>query len=642
MLATIQNISFALEFADSDLAMKILRETNFGSSLPPINGIINPRSKLLATAFPELPDDLAVEVMREHLIEFYRLNISFRDHLTNRYLFQGHFAKNEQQTILLNAIRKNNEVLAEKTIGEWVRLFDQTYPPEERTQEEIIPFCTKIFKDSSQSEQQIAVLKDILGVYETLLITQLIDIIDTTLALKNIRKRENNPEQNLTNTTRRRPSLLKQTENLDNNPSQKTSEIPQKNIIRLSLKKAIERYPRIMNERITDNDIIFRGSDGPVIPSVKNWITAYHQEMGSGTHEPYERSEFLFHNKSAILLSQQERNVLSEVLRSLDEESELPINPDTQSIDILQIEQITLPTSTNNSPNKPSEQKFAQPFTSAQNVPAAERSAASLYSKESIDDRKDVWHTTPKQNTEPRSFNHPMPSANERSFTRNTQPEIIPTQSIPPRDSKQIGTSSFSQNLTGGHDPQLRQNPTPKLEQLSTKDTTQNWQGENMKKPATINSNLGNIEIKERQKEWEAPSSSSPQSQIPPLQRNIQREPHNPATRMQQVPHSAIPLPQTIRPDYTDYYPIPKEPKRPTQSTPSKLSFSSPHTFPVEKIEKQSIERERVPVAPTSQKNTPNNRPQQSQRQPSFVAGNSQNSNQNSPSKQQPKRMIIG
>ncbi len=606
MLATPQNISFALEFADSDLAMKILKETHFGESLPVVNGIVNHRSKLLATAFPELPDNLATEVMQRHLLEFYRLGISFRDHLTNRYLFQGRVVKNEQQAILLKSIRQNSEVLAGKTIGEWVHLFDQIYPPEERTQEEILPFCTKILKDSSQSEQQIAVLKDILGVYETLLTTQLIDIIDTTLALKNIRREKGTPEQDLPNVLRRTPST--QTKNLNNDLPQSRAETQQKNMVRLSLKKAVEKYPRIMNERVTDSDIVFRGSDGPVIPSVKNWITAYHQEMGSGTHEPYERSEFLFHNKSAMSLSQRERTVLSEVLRSLDEESELPINPETQSIDLLQLEQLTV-SSTNTSSRQLSKQEVILPSASSQNIPAAERSAASLYTREPIDDRKDAWHTADTQNATPRS-------------------------------SKYLQNTSFSQNLTGGIDPRSRQNPSQTLQRPSAENTAQNWQDANVKKPTITNPNLKSIQMEEKQKEWEAPRSFPAQPQVPPLQASHQHGPINPTARMQQTPRSATPLPQTDHLDYTDYYPIPKEPKRPTQSIPSNLSFSSPHTFPVEKIEKQSLAASAVSRA--SQQNIPNNRPQQPQRQPLSTAKNSQNPTQNLSQKQQPKRMIIG
>ena len=189
-----------------------------------------------------------------------------------------------------------------------------------------------------------------------------------------------------------------------------------KNILSLSLVKALEKYPRILHERITDADIVFRGSDGPVVPSIKNWITAYHQEAGSGAHSAFERSEFLFHNENAKKLSAADRNVLSCVLESLDEGKELPINADAQTVDILAmrengnaqsnggrvaVEREASERRAETTTAKTSiERERSETSTNRQSVvPPAQRSEAALYARERVEDRKDVWRAanTPGQ-----------------------------------------------------------------------------------------------------------------------------------------------------------------------------------------------------------------------------------------------------
>ncbi|QQS61772.1 MAG: hypothetical protein IPN70_02545 [Candidatus Moraniibacteriota bacterium] len=101
---------------------------------------------------------------------------------------------------------------------------------------------------------------------------------------------------------------------------------------KLTLLEALIKYPRIGQQLITSQNIVMRGAQEPVRPSIKNWITLYQQEMGPSPHETFERGNFLFQNQNATRLSPRERELIHEILKSLDENKPLPINQITQEI----------------------------------------------------------------------------------------------------------------------------------------------------------------------------------------------------------------------------------------------------------------------------------------------------------------------
>lgn len=88
---------------------------------------------------------------------------------------------------------------------------------------------------------------------------------------------------------------------------------------KVSVSKIIEKYPKVLYQMITSNDIFIRGSADLVKPTLKNWITVYHQELGAGMHDAMERTNFLHQQKNTAVLSQEERNHLSMIFQSLDE-----------------------------------------------------------------------------------------------------------------------------------------------------------------------------------------------------------------------------------------------------------------------------------------------------------------------------------
>ncbi len=91
-------------------------------------------------------------------------------------------------------------------------------------------------------------------------------------------------------------------------------------------------FSKLGQQLVTSENIMIRGSQTPVRPSVKNWITLYQQEMGPAPHEAFERSNFLFHNKNVLALSPQDRERITSLLTSLDENILLPLDIQSQEI----------------------------------------------------------------------------------------------------------------------------------------------------------------------------------------------------------------------------------------------------------------------------------------------------------------------
>lgn len=101
---------------------------------------------------------------------------------------------------------------------------------------------------------------------------------------------------------------------------------------KLTFDQLFKKYPKILDTPITENDLFLKGTPKPVAPTIKNWITAYHQEVGAGTHETFERGNFLFQSKNTQHLSPLEKTRLMELFKALDENTTLSIDSESQKI----------------------------------------------------------------------------------------------------------------------------------------------------------------------------------------------------------------------------------------------------------------------------------------------------------------------
>jgi len=106
----------------------------------------------------------------------------------------------------------------------------------------------------------------------------------------------------------------------------------QKRLDNIELSKALEKYPKLGEQGVTTNPLKLKYFESPVRPSIKNWITDFHDNMGAGKHGAMDRGNYLFHGENGKKLTSFERQKISSILRSLDENSPITIDPEKQLV----------------------------------------------------------------------------------------------------------------------------------------------------------------------------------------------------------------------------------------------------------------------------------------------------------------------
>lgn len=255
------------------------------------------------------------------------------------------------------------------------------------------------------------------------------------------------------------------------------------------------------------------------------------------------------------MLSQRERTVLSEILRSLDEESTLPIDINIQEIDLGTIEKTLRQESIPSFPINPSALDARSSTSSATNQITPQRN---------LSEQDDLFNRdyAPKSTFLPDE--HPFPKKENASTATTLQPVA---EKVPSFANK----LSFSQHEER---PKLLENSQRVSPLLSSKTPV------SLPRIPTQNTRTTSFNIP-------SPPSFSKSSADAP-KRNANRIPAK--------------TPASPKHDYTDYYPIPNTTKRSAENIRNVPSFSSSHTFPVEKREKESpIQKNSIPTPLHSQ-----------------------------------------
>lgn len=105
-----------------------------------------------------------------------------------------------------------------------------------------------------------------------------------------------------------------------------------RHVVQLPLEQALRQYPAIKDQAVTDRQIAMRSLPQALKPSVKNWIMVYERVLGASKHTTIERGEFIFRSEPTRGLSQADREKLTILLKSRDEDTPLVIDRDQKII----------------------------------------------------------------------------------------------------------------------------------------------------------------------------------------------------------------------------------------------------------------------------------------------------------------------
>lgn len=109
-------------------------------------------------------------------------------------------------------------------------------------------------------------------------------------------------------------------------------------IISMTISEALKTYPEIGEQAITSEKLELKSFPYPVRPSINNWISDYTFTVGFNNTNPMIRGNYLFRNKNTERLTEEERNRLSQILKSLDENTPISIDESRHAVVFLKME----------------------------------------------------------------------------------------------------------------------------------------------------------------------------------------------------------------------------------------------------------------------------------------------------------------
>jgi len=109
-------------------------------------------------------------------------------------------------------------------------------------------------------------------------------------------------------------------------------------IVQMTVSEALRTYPEIGEQAITSEKLELKSFPYPVRPSINNWISDYTFTVGFNNTNPMIRGNYLFRNKNTERLTEEERNRLSQILKSLDENTPISIDESRHAVVFLKME----------------------------------------------------------------------------------------------------------------------------------------------------------------------------------------------------------------------------------------------------------------------------------------------------------------
>jgi|GEM_PF-1153692 len=127
------------------------------------------------------------------------------------------------------------------------------------------------------------------------------------------------------------PWILEEEKSSQNISSEKMQE-HQTASEKLGLIDAMKKYPGLGEQIITSQQIRIKNFNDPIRPSIKNWLSDYTARLGYESHDSIERGNYLFQNENTRNLGYEDRQKLSQILKSFDEKTPLTVDLNTKQV----------------------------------------------------------------------------------------------------------------------------------------------------------------------------------------------------------------------------------------------------------------------------------------------------------------------
>lgn len=226
-----------------------------------------------------------------------------------------------------------------------------------------------------------------------------------------------------------------------------------------TLLDALGKFSNLGNQMITTDNIKLKSQVALVRPTLSNWLKNYRDELGIGKHDAVARAKFLFESQNTAKLSSEERERIHALVRSLEDNEFLTINPQKQEIVFLDTQKKqnntevkVFPESSANAPDI--FERFQNPPVrdELQNVGTQTFRAAGPMREEDTLKENQVLGRIQNMNVPPVSANAPAP---KEDFVLPAKEDGVASQNEP------LGTLRFSAKHVLPAERQQRQTKEP-------------------------------------------------------------------------------------------------------------------------------------------------------------------------------------
>ena len=294
------------------------------------------QEKLAYTAFPSFPQDIAASLIEKHLVSFLRSSVDIDEMIRNRFLYLGYGFEESDRKALREAALKNTELVGEKKASEWLGSLDGALAKAEDPGSVMMQFFTQDQSITALSRLDQAILRRLFQVYYDFLafpVMTVYGLAETARKLEELEKagvKEINVKEFFAPDRTAPQDFASDIPQNAVSSRQFSSDVSEK--VNLPLLKALGKFEKLGGQQVTNSKIVVKGQNDPVRPTIFNWLRAYRDELGVGAHDSVVRGQFLFHSLNGKGLSSDERDQVGMLLKSIDENIPLSIDPERQEV----------------------------------------------------------------------------------------------------------------------------------------------------------------------------------------------------------------------------------------------------------------------------------------------------------------------
>lgn len=254
-------------------------------------------------------------LMQNNLLDLLRVqDIDLKERINLRIIPFPEESQDFEKIDYLRILLKNKENIGKFPLSQWLKNYEEFVAHKKGTNMDRTNFFDKNQEAKILPNEEKNVLIKVLDLF---------DFVKPNFSYTEYLKKpmENNQQHTTTKKFQANTSA----------PLKNTKEKETK-LENLTLSDALKKYPELGEQLITSQHIKLQNFPEPVRPSIKNWLSNYTFTMGYSSHSTMARGEFIFQNENTKILSHQDRQKLTYILKAFDENTAIEINVNLKQV----------------------------------------------------------------------------------------------------------------------------------------------------------------------------------------------------------------------------------------------------------------------------------------------------------------------